>query len=56
MENGLMLEMLYLDCHIDENYRKKNLCLIWDLNLRSPVLRTGVLAIRLLIYIQGVKK
>ena len=26
---------------IDDKYWEKNLCLSWDLNLRSPVLRTG---------------
>ena len=31
---------------LDDNYREKNLCLSWDLNLRSPVLHTGVLTIR----------
>ena len=38
----LILKILYFDSHID-NYWEKNLRLSWDLNLRSPVLRTDVM-------------
>ena len=33
--------ILYISFHIYDKYWQ-NLCLSWDLNLRSPVLRTGV--------------
>ena len=34
---------------------RENLCLTWDLNLRSPVLRTGVLAFRPLKHINKLR-
>ena len=37
----LILNILYIDIHTDDKYSEKNLCLSWNLNLRSPVLRTG---------------
>ena len=43
---SINIEILYIDGHIDYKYWEKNLCLNRDLNLRSPVLRTGFLTIR----------
>ena len=44
--NDINIENLYIDSHINDNFGEKKLCLSWDLNLRSPVLHTGVLTIR----------
>ena len=45
-----------IDGHIDDKYWDVNLCLSWDSNLTSPVLRTGVLTIRPLRHFYHLRK
>ena len=43
------MKILYINGYRDDNFERK-IYLSWDLNLRSPVLRTGILTIGTAVY------